>query len=465
MRSIWPLLLCAACGADHATTGDEADLTSGDTALIGAAKQASQTMYVTLDPKQSSRVGDALVEAVARGVKVRGVVVEGEHDATWTLQQHLESSGLDLDVVRASPAPGVLAIADGTALIANGSGLTRETDAATVDGLAQKFDSTLAVGDALRSGTLISSGTVKVLPMPESGDTRLAEVLAAARRSIDLSIYQLEERRMIAALTAAASRGVKVRVMLEPKTVGAQNFEAASRELRAGGVLVQETPPDFDAHHNVDHAKFCIVDDEELLFATGNMVRSGLGGVTRAPYANRDFWVEDGRTETLRAARAVFDADFARRSTSDVDTHALVLTPDNADDAIGQLIDGASSRLFVYNQSLEDADLIRRLIAAKKRGVDVHVLLGFQPPFGNERPKNDDAIDQLKGAKIAAKYLKAHYLHGKAIVADDRVYIGSQNFTNGGLRVNRELGQILDDASAVRTVADTFEKDERAADP
>ena len=203
-----------------------------------------------------------------------------------------------------------------------------------------------------------------------------------------------------------------------------------------------------------------MIDDKELLFGTGNMVRSGLGGVTLGPYQNRDFWIEDGRAASVSAARALFDADLARKSTTGLDMSALVLTPDNADQKIGALIDGAQHRLFVYNQSLSDDDFTGRIVRAKQRGVDVHVLLGYQPGFGSSPPANDPALAKLTAAGATAQYLKSHYLHGKAIVADDRAYLGSQNFTNGGLQVNREVGEIFDDADVVKTLAATFAKDE-----
>jgi phosphatidylserine/phosphatidylglycerophosphate/cardiolipin synthase-like enzyme len=185
-----------------------------------------------------------------------------------------------------------------------------------------------------------------------------------------------------------------------------------------------------------------------------------LGGVTLGAYANRDFWIEDGRAASVAAAQALFDADLARRSTSGSDLSALVVTPDNADDAIAGLIDGATTRLFVYNQTLVDQDLENRLVAAKRRGVEVHVLLGYQPPAAGASSPNDPAISTLTAAGIAAQYLTTHYLHAKAIVADDRVYLGSQNFSSGGLRNNREVGEILSDRSVVSTVASTFTRDE-----
>lgn len=47
-------------------------------------------------------------------------------------------------------------------------------------------------------------------------------------------------------------------------------------------------------------------------------------------------------------------------------------------------------------------------------------------------------------AVIPADFFTAHYLHGKVVVADDQAFVGSQNFTAGGLGKNRELGEILD---------------------
>jgi phosphatidylserine/phosphatidylglycerophosphate/cardiolipin synthase-like enzyme len=82
------------------------------------------------------------------------------------------------------------------------------------------------------------------------------------------------------------------------------------------------------------------------------------------------------------------------------------------------------------------------------------VLLGMQPGFGGAPPANQGAIDQLTAASISADYFTEHYLHGKVIVADGSAFVGSQNFTSGGLKINRELGEILNS----KTIADTLAK-------
>ena len=124
-------------------------------------------------------------------------------------------------------------------------------------------------------------------------------------------------------------------------------------------------------------------------------------------------------------------------------------------------MDGAKTRLYVYNQELEDPGVLGSLLQAKARGVDVQVLLGYQPGFGGA-PPNQKALDALGQAGVPAAYLQRHYLHAKAIVADDKAFLGSQNFTPGGLRNNRELGEVLE-GPVVEDVVRTFAEDKKAS--
>src|SRR5205823_5367260 len=120
-------------------------------------------------------------------------------------------------------------------------------------------------------------------------------------------------------------------------------------------------------------------------------------------------------TQGLAQAQQLFDADFARRSTRDLDE--LVLTPDNARTKITELIGRTQRRLFVYNQTLKDSALIDALIDLKRNGgADVRVLLGFQPGFGGDAPDNQPALDKLKAADIPATFFTRRYLHAKVVI-------------------------------------------------
>src|SRR5262249_35707876 len=119
--------------------------------------------------------------------------------------------------------------------------------------------------------------------------------------------------------------------------------------------------------------------------------------------------------------------------------------------------DGAQKSLYIYNQEIKDPTVIEHLIAAKQRGVDVKVLLAAPRSSADA---NLATVDQLRGAGIDAAFYHQYYLHAKAMVADgNNAFIGSQNFSTGGLNNNRELGEITTDAGVIKQLTSTFTKD------
>ena len=90
------------------------------------------------------------------------------------------------------------------------------------------------------------------------------------------------------------------------------------------------------------------------------------------------------------------------------------------------------------------------------------VLLGVQP-IPHMPPKNEAVIKQLRAAGIDAGYLTQSYLHAKTVITESKLFIGSQNFTGGGLGKNREVGELLDDAALVSQAQAQFNAD--FADP
>ena len=471
-----PLLaisLVPACGvedpnADEWTPADPSDfdskadgISSSSPAVLALIDGAHQRLFAQIPSLVDTTLLTHLKNAAQRGVDVHVYVVVPQpgHPATVLASEQLEATGVDITVERTTRLPGFLAIGDDKMLVG-----TKTTTGPEVAKAATKF--TMVTAEDV-SGALpaLGSDQTALMRMPEAGAGPIVSLIAGASTSIDLEIYQLQSPATIAALAAAQHRGVAVRVMLEPKTVGAQNYIPAKALLSAAGISVAATPPAFDSSHNVDHAKFMIVDGRELVFGSGNMVRSGLGGNPAQEFDNRDFWIRDRRSGSVSEAQKLFDADWSRKSTTSTTWSSLVLTPDNADAKILALIDGAHTRLYVYNQSLKDATLQQHLIDAKHNGVDVRVLLGNQPMGTSGPAVNQPAIDALKAAGIPAALFTTHYLHGKVIVADGQAFVGSQNFTSGGLGNNRELGEILPSTTIVDALAKGFLVDQAKPNP
>ncbi|HEX7701057.1 MAG TPA: phospholipase D-like domain-containing protein, partial [Kofleriaceae bacterium] len=427
---------------------------------------ATTRLYVQIPTLTDKTLLSHLKSASQRGVDVRAymVVAQPGHPATVLAAEQLEAAGVDLCVERKPSLPTFLALADNKLLTGSASAPKTVTTAADVKKAADTFVGVVTedVSDPLAA--VGSDGTALML-MPDSHAGPIVSLIAGASTSIDLEIYQLQSLAAIGALEDAKHRGVAVRVMLEPKTVGFANYKQVAKRLGDAGITVKETPPAFDSSHNVDHAKFMVIDGKELVFGSGNMVRSGLGGNAATEFTNRDFWIRDRRTASVSEAKTLYNADWNRSSTTSTTFMSLILTPDNADDRITALIDGAKTRIYLYNQSLSDADLLKHLEDAKHRGVDVRVLLGMQPGFGGAPAANQPAIDELKAAGIPADFFTAHYLHGKVVIADDKAFVGSQNFTKGGLVNNRELGSILDSPAIVTALAKTFTNDQSHPTP
>jgi phosphatidylserine/phosphatidylglycerophosphate/cardiolipin synthase-like enzyme len=454
----WLLLIALLGGCDVPAEDDsplpalDDDKADSAASLLKKIDVATHRVLLKVTSLPTAATKQHLVDAAQRGVDVElYLVMKNTGDGQTVLnEQGFEGSGVDTTVDHADRLPGYTSVVDQRV----GANMS------DADGEAAAF-AMIVAEQAPAKPIHLTAGKVKVLPMPESTGAEIVAVIDGAAHTIDLEIYQLQDPAVVAALARAAKRGVTVRVMLEPQTVGAINYPVIAPQLTAAGIDVQPTPPAFDSGSLVDHAKFMIIDGSAVLFGSGNLVRSGLGGNPAQEFDNRDFWVEETRATEVAEVVKLFAADWARTQTSASSFPDLVLTPDNADTRLLALVDGAKSRLYVWNQSLSDPTMLSHLTAVAKRGVDVRVLLGMQPGFGGQPPKNQPAIDALVAAGAKATYLTRNYLHAKSIVADDELYIGSQNFSTSGLSKNRELGEIFADHGLAATAATLFASDEK----
>lgn len=449
--------------------------------LVVTPDNASQKLFDMIDNAQNrlwvynqslndQTVIDKLIAAKARGVDVKVILndARSSDDKNLTARAKLEAAGIPCGFYRKHTLHAKGMVADNLAYIGSqnftNGGLynNREFGQIIAEPAFVKQLSDVFIEDFKTTGLVTGDRTqelnqIRLHPMPDSSSYPIIAAINAATTSVDLEVYMLTDPGVTDALKLAAKRGVRVRVMLEPQTIGdTKPYEAKAAELRAAGVEVKETPPEFNTNYNVDHAKFMIIDGRDMLFGTGNLVKSGLGESMKDEWNNRDFWVQNTYQEAVREAQLLFERDWNRQSTSDIDFKHLVVTPDNANSRIANLIDSATDRLYVFNQSITDSNIIDKLIAAKARGVDVRVLLGKPEDSDPNRP----AFDRLAAAGIKVNYYTRNYLHAKGIVSDGQAFLGSQNFTGGGLVRNREVGQIFSQPDVVNQLAEIFLADE-----
>lgn len=290
------------------------------------------------------------------------------------------------------------------------------------------------------------SPVVKVWTEPQSGYGFLRDAIMGARRTIDISLYELSDKTTEDDLVARARAGVIVRVLFNSAYFGRTYNAPAAALLRASFVHVAWAPSG-----QIFHAKYMVVDDRALYLGTGNLVTGDYP-------STRDFWVEDTTSRDVVAATATFNADFSHDNVVPQGVGGLVWSPGSTS-ALVNLIDSARTTLFVENEEMNNTSVEQALSAAAKRGVIVKVVMTYSSEWTS-------ALAQLKdaGVKVSTLGSSQIYIHAKVICADctaasGTVFIGSENFSTSSLSYNRELGVLTRSLSAVRAVTHAVEAD------
>lgn len=297
-----------------------------------------------------------------------------------------------------------------------------------------------------RSGAAAASGPpLKLIAEPSAGVTPFLAMIDGARRSIELTMYELDDTRVERALAAAADRGVDVRVLLNGGYYSdAESYNAAAyRYLRARGVHVRYSATYFA----LTHQKTLTVDGRETAIMTLNF--DGLYASTR------DYAVLDRRAGDVRAVVRVFNADYGHRRIDPSDgDRDLVWSPGASSTFLG-LIDSASRSIDVENEEMEYTPAIDALCAAARRGVSVKLVMTYESEWRA-------AFDKLRGCGVHVRLYhgQRYYVHAKLLLVDGRTaLVGSQNLSTTSLDHDRELGIELGNRGIVRQLGRDFASD------
>lgn len=114
-------------------------------------------------------------------------------------------------------------------------------------------------------------------------------------------------------------------------------------------------------------------------------------------------------------------------------------------------IDTAQQEIRLMGYSFTSPEVVRSLIAAKRRGVDVRVVLDWKANAGKNNNASRAAMNLLAGAGIPVRTASAYkILHDKVTVADGRnTQVGSFNFSRAADRSNSENVLVVWDDAAV----------------
>ena len=305
-------------------------------------------------------------------------------------------------------------------------------------------------------GAPVTAGPYTLLTEPADSLAPIYALMASARHSLDMTMYELSDPRAEAELAADAARGVRVRVVLDQNLARSYNT-AAFDYLEARGVAVHWAPPSYD----VTHQKTVTVDGKVSVIMTLNL--------TNEYYStSRDFAVVDRQPADVAAIEEVFANDFADRASSPEPTGTDLVWSPGADARLVALIESARHDVLVEDEEMSEYTIVDALAADARRGVQVDVAMTSSPEWASNFDKLEAAGAHVRTYSPDASL----YVHAKVIVvdpgyADERLDLGSQNFSWSSLEYNRELGLVLGPAQAplIASVAATVRSDFAAASP
>ncbi|MFP8956177.1 phospholipase D-like domain-containing protein [Natrialbaceae archaeon A-CW3] len=320
--------------------------------------------------------------------------------------------------------------------------------------------------------------------LPDSPDVVL-ERIGSAEDRILLAGYTFVSEEVTDALEAALERGVHVDVLVEAGPVGGtpeRTDDLLFRLEDAGAEVNVLGGP--GARYRYHHPKYAVV-DESVLVATENWKPSGLGGASSRGWgvvveepalaadleavfrADASGWDVSSWTEHRDTATFVEDD---APTTSFPETHVpteltvdegeLLLAPDNAEERLIELLDGANESILIKQASIRGNDLsvLEATVDAAERGVEVRVLLDSSWYLESdnrelvqrleERSADDDLPLEARLVDGGDQFGK---IHAKGLVVDgETVVVGSINWNENSLRNNREVALVLhgEDAGA-----------------
>ncbi|MGH9607013.1 MAG: phospholipase D-like domain-containing protein [Terracidiphilus sp.] len=299
------------------------------------------------------------------------------------------------------------------------------------------------------SAPTASTATYTLVTEPDQGLTAIYNLLSSAKKSIDVTIYELTDATVISTLGKAAAAGLTVRVILDQNSEKMTNTPAYDT-LTEAKVSVHWANPAY----TFTHQKTITVDQATSAIMTLNL--------TPVDYAStRDFAVITNDPADVAAIETTFNADFQNATITPPAGDNLIWSPTNSRSAITALIGGAAKTLLISQEEFSDAGMEGAVEAALKRGVAVTLV---QEDIDSEYTAALTALKDL-GAKIAVyTSSKGYYIHAKTVLADygtaqAKLFLGSENFSTDSLNKNRELGLIFSDSACMAGVQATITAD------
>ncbi len=245
-----------------------------------------------------------------------------------------------------------------------------------------------------------------------------------------------------------------------------------------GEVKYMMSSEEIHKRYRYDHAKYVIIDGEKCIIESANWAKSGIP--VDSSYRNREWGILIENKSVAKFLMKVFLHDWnasiefnessfthgkppkdytisyfipegnyhSRFSAFDINfpfNITIILSPDNAEDEIIDLIEGAENEILVEQAYIEmewnegTNPFIEKLIEKNESGVRVFIILDGQYTI------NKETYEILTKNGMKVKLHNDYTIHNKGLIIDgNKVLISSINWGENSVRRNREIGVIVE---------------------
>jgi phosphatidylserine/phosphatidylglycerophosphate/cardiolipin synthase-like enzyme len=375
--------------------------------------------------------------------------------------------------------------------------------------------------------TRLVSGKIMAYASPDSTYAVTRKLLDSSQRSIVIGIYDFNAVYMKEQLKKAMKRGVTVSLMLDTNKDDDPTLFKELSELGANCVKAPSvTAGNPIAYFGNAHEKIIVVDDEIVMIQSGNWSENSIpfnegDGVPSGHFemGNRDMGIAIHSRElatlfaelvardmrlaqgqppdaagppALLAAPSTASEIFFEAAPPEVPVKLFpsltvtpstpvpvtpVVTPENFHDTAKEFLRSARRSVRIEQQYIRGGQeaveaLLREVDAAREKnpGLDIRVIVSPKYLLGNDRKR---FLQAMKDFRLEFddnyRYLSSRYFvhcHNKLIVVDDeKVLLGSQNWSTPGLLSNREASLLVEHAGIAAYFAEIFDADWKMSEP
>ena len=285
----------------------------------------------------------------------------------------------------------------------------------------------------------------------------------SAHSTIDAAIYGWDSVPALeTAFANAVKRGVKFRIVYDETTRGMSYYPDTQKLVALSSEHNNDKCADSAATNSIMHNKFLVIDGQKVITGSMNYSETGLSGFNAnnlivikskeiAELYTEEFnQMIEGKFHTAKVKSSLPRSYILGRSKISVyfSPQDRVIT-----NQIINLVNNSRQYVYIPAFLITHEGLSQALINAKKRGVDVKLLID-----ATNSSSSRSAVWRLRNAGVPVKVENyAGKMHSKSIIIDNKYIVtGSMNLSNSGEKKNDENTLIIEDKRLAEFYRDFF---------